>query len=255
MKIALLGYGRMGHMVEQLALAAGDSVVAIIDAGQENMFDTESFASADVAIDFSVPSVAYSLCRAAMQRGKPVVSGTTGWDKELHLLQQEIITQGWTFLHASNFSIGVNLFFALSEEFAKMMDRFHNYRATMKEVHHRHKLDAPSGTALTTAKGILVHSSRLSDWYMESEEPSLQSLVERSKDGKKPDDCLPIKVFRQGEEIGCHSVAYTSDSDSITLTHQAFDRSGFAQGALIAARFCLGRSGLFTMKQLLEEYR
>lgn len=255
MKIALLGYGRMGHMVEEVALNHGDMIAVTIDAGQEELFNSPAFASSDVAIDFSSPQAAYSLCRKALQLGKPVVSGTTGWNDEMSRLKEEVVANGWTFFHASNFSIGVNLFFELNERLSEMMSRFvpDSYQVSMQETHHVHKLDAPSGTALTIAQGLMEHQPSINDWYMKSAVPVLQEQLSPKSESEKLNS-LPITVYREGEVVGEHSVTYTSQVDCLTIEHRAFDRSGFAQGAVWAAHFCQKHQGLLTMKDLLKEY-
>ena len=241
MNIALLGYGRMGHTIERLAVAAGHTVVVTIDVGEEEeKFSSPEFARAHVAIDFSAPTAAYSLCRRALQAGKPVVSGTTGWEDQRAELIRLVQASGGTFFYASNFSIGVNLFFALNRYLAGAMQRFMPpYRPTLEEAHHIHKLDAPSGTACTLAQDLVAAVPQIQGYRLVGAEETLAP------------DTLPVTAIREGEEVGRHSVRYTSPQDYIQITHQAFSREGFAAGAVMAAEYCLNHSGILSMQQML----
>ena len=164
MKIALIGYGKMGHIIERIALERGHEIVSKVDVDNQEEFDSESFASADVAIEFTVPTKAVENYRKAWAAGVPVVSGTTGWNSVLPELKEEISEKGYTLFWASNFSLGVNLFFELNKRLAQMMNRYTNYDVTMTEIHHTEKKDAPSGTAITLAEGILENLDRKSEW-------------------------------------------------------------------------------------------
>jgi len=236
MKIALIGYGKMGHEIERIARERGHEIVCTIDIGEEDKFTAPAFGSADVAIEFTSPQSALHNYRRAFAAGVPVVSGTTGWLEHMDEIREECNKNGKTFFYASNFSLGVNIFFALSNYLAKIMNRFTDYEIRMEETHHIHKLDAPSGTAITLAEGIIEQVGRKEKWV----------LGEKGTSGE-----LPIDAFREGEVPGIHTVIYESASDTIRITHDAKNRSGFALGAVLAAEFTKGRKGLLGMKDML----
>lgn len=229
----------MGHMIEEIARERGHEVVAIVDQPEEwEVFESRKFHNADVAIEFSVPSAAVENVLKCFAAGVPVVSGTTGWQRELPEMK-EICDKGkGTLLHSSNFSIGVNIFRAVNRRLAELMNPYPQYKPSMEEVHHIHKLDHPSGTAITLAEDIVEVSERLGTW---KEEP-----VDTSKG-----DELPIECRREGEVPGIHSVKWESPEDTITLTHSAKSRRGFALGAVLAAEWLAGRQGFFTMADML----
>ena len=237
MKIALIGYGKMGRIIERIALDRGHEIVSIIDIDNREDFNSPAFKSADVAIEFTVPAVALANIRSAFAAGVPVVCGTTGWAEELPALRQEIDNGGHTLFWSSNFSLGVNVFMAVNSFLAKLMNRFPEYNVEMTEVHHTQKLDAPSGTAITLAEGILEQLSRKTEWSAETE------------DSEKH---LAIKSIREGQVPGIHTIRYESEVDSITITHDAKSREGFALGAVVAAEFTAGKNGLLGMKDLLR---
>lgn len=226
MKIAIIGYGRMGHAVEKIALERGHEIVACIDADNQEVFDSEAFASADVAIDFTVASEALEGMRKAWKKGVPVVSGTTGWlsHGSVYHLREEIEKEGYTLLHSSNFSIGVNLLFAVNRYLARIIAPFDEYKASIEEVHHVHKLDHPSGTAISLADEIIDNNSRYRTWL----EP-LREFVST--------DSVPVRCEREGENPGFHEVTWESPVDTIKLSHQAHSREGFALGAVVAAEW------------------
>lgn len=236
MKIALIGYGKMGHEIEKIALERGHEVVCTIDIHEEEKFDSPAFSSADVAIEFTSPGSALQNYRRAFAAGVPVVSGTTGWLEHLPEIREACEEGGKTFFYASNFSLGVNIFFALNSYLAKIMNQFPAYDVRMEETHHIHKLDAPSGTAITLAEGILEHIDRKEKWVLDKTD--------------KVDE-LSIKAFREGEVPGIHSIIYESEADSIRITHDAKSRKGFALGAVLAAEFTSERSGFLGMKDML----
>lgn len=237
MKIALIGYGKMGHEIERIALSRGHEIVSIIDKDNTADYDTEAFSSADVAIEFSAPSVAFDNIKEAFARGVKVVSGTTGWiaDKEKEV--KELCANGATLFWASNFSLGVAIFSAVNKYLATIMNRFDNYDVSMTEVHHIHKLDAPSGTAITLAEQILQRLDRKDKWVKEEE-------------NCKTD--LAIRSLREGEVAGIHTIRYESEADSITITHDAKNRSGFALGAVLAAEFAAQHKGFLTMDDMFD---
>ena len=236
MKIALIGYGKMGHAIEQIALQRGHEIVSVIDVKNQEDFTSDAFKSADVAIEFSMPAVAMDNYRRAFAAGVPVVSGTTGWLEHLPEIK-EACKAGQTFFYASNFSLGVNIFFALNKYLAKIMNDFPAYDVRMVETHHVHKLDAPSGTAITLAEGLIDNIERKNKWV----------------EGKEPaEDEIGICSVREGEVPGIHTVIYESDVDTISITHDAKSRMGFALGAVIAAEFTCGKKGFLTMQDMLK---
>ncbi len=236
MKIALIGYGKMGHAIEQIALQRGHEIVSVIDVNNQEDFMSDAFKSADVAIEFSMPAVAMDNYRRAFAAGVPVVSGTTGWLEHLSEIK-EACKAGQTFFYASNFSLGVNIFFALNKYLAKIMNDFPAYDVRMVETHHVHKLDAPSGTAITLAEGLIDNIERKNKWV----------------EGKEPaEDEIGICSVREGEVPGIHTVIYESDVDTISITHDAKSRMGFALGAVIAAEFTCGKKGFLTMQDMLK---
>ena len=236
MKIALIGYGKMGHAIEQIALQRGHEIVSVIDVNNQEDFTSDAFKSADVAIEFSMPAVAMDNYRRAFAAGVPVVSGTTGWLEHLPEIK-EACKAGQTFFYASNFSLGVDIFFALNKYLAKIMNDFPAYDVRMVETHHVHKLDAPSGTAITLAEGLIDNIERKNKWV----------------EGKEPaEDEIGICSVREGEVPGIHTVIYESDVDTISITHDAKSRMGFALGAVIAAEFTCGKKGFLTMQDMLK---
>lgn len=235
MKIALIGYGKMGKTIEKIAINRGHEIVSIIDIDNLDDFDSASFKSADVAIEFTRPDVAISNVRSCFRAGVPVVCGTTGWN--LQEIKADLEASESALFWSSNFSLGVNLFFAVNKYLAKLMNKFENYNVEMTEVHHIHKLDAPSGTAITLAEGILENLDRKEDWVKEAEK-------------KKTD--LAIKSIREGEVPGIHTIVYDSEVDTITITHDAKSRAGFALGAVVAAEYTAGKKGLLSMHDLFD---
>ena len=241
MKIALIGYGKMGHIIERIALERGHEVVSKVDVDNQEEFESAAFASADVAIEFTVPGKAVENYRKAWAAGVPVVSGTTGWNAVLPKLKEEIAEKGYTLFWASNFSLGVNLFFELNRRLAAMMNRYANYDVDMTEIHHTEKKDAPSGTAITLAEGILENLDRKSEWFLVEGQ---QSIV---------DSQLGIEAVREGKVPGTHIIRYDSDVDSITIKHEAKSREGFALGAVVAAEFLVGKpAGFYSMSDLMK---
>ena len=235
MKIALIGYGKMGKTIEQIALSRGHQIVSIVDINNPEEFQSVNFKSADVAIEFTTPATAFDNYMKSFAAGVPVVSGTTGWLDRISEIKEKCEKEGKTFFYASNFSIGVNIFFALNKYLAKIMNNFPSYNISMTETHHIHKLDAPSGTAITLAEGILENVDRKERWTLETAE--------------QPTD-LPIHAIREGEVPGIHVIRYESEADSIILTHDAKNRKGFALGAVLAAEFTANKEGYLGMSDL-----
>lgn len=236
MKIALIGYGKMGKEIEKVALSRGHEIVCIIDVNNQDDFASEAFRSADVAIEFTNPMVAYGNYMKAFEAGVKLVSGSTGWMAEHGAEIKELCTKGGkTLFWSSNFSLGVAIFSAVNKYLAKIMNRFPSYDVTMSETHHIHKLDAPSGTAITLAEGILENMERKTNWVKEEAQSA---------------DELPIHSIREGEVFGIHSIRYDSDADSITITHDAKNRGGFALGAVLAAEYTATHEGYLGMGDL-----
>lgn len=251
MKIALIGYGKMGHMIEEIALSRGHQIVSIIDLNNAEDFDSDAFKSADVAIEFTSPTAAYGNYLRAFKSGVKVVSGSTGWMKEHKDDVQRLCTaEGNTLFWASNFSLGVAIFSAVNKYLAHIMNRFSEYEVTMEETHHVHKLDAPSGTAITLAEQIIERVDRKKEWVL-GEEHHADGSVTGTKE--HPAEQLRIDSVRRGEVPGIHSVVYDSPADSITITHDAHSRRGFALGAVLAAEYTLNHCGLLTIDDMMAE--
>ncbi len=231
MKIALLGYGKMGRAVEKIALKRGHEIVLKINSENRDYDITD----ADLAIDFSNPNVAHKNLYNCVENGIPVISGTTGWLAKYQEFIAFCKQNEGAFLYASNFSIGVNLFFNLNEYLAKMMKSISGYKVEMEEIHHIHKLDKPSGTAITLAQQIIENSEK-KQWHLEND--SSENLF--------------ISVIREEEIPGTHSIKYVSKVDQIEIKHTALNRDGFALGAVIAAEWLLGKKGVFGMKDVLS---
>ena len=236
MKIALIGYGKMGRMIEEIALSRGHEIVSIIDIDNQEEFESEAFASADVAIEFTTPWTAYDNYLKAWAAGVKVVSGSTGWMKEHGDDVRKACQEGKTLFWASNFSVGVAIFSAVNSYLAKIMNRFEQYDVNLVETHHVHKLDAPSGTAITLAEQIVENLDRKERWGLHETKPGV----------------LRIDDIRRKEVPGIHSITYDSPEDMITITHDAHSRRGFALGAVLAAEYTKDHSGLLTMSDLFK---
>lgn len=251
MKIALIGYGKMGRMIEQIAKDRGHEIVSIIDVDNQQDFDSETFKSADVAIEFTNPTAAYGNYLKAFKNNVKVVSGSTGWMKDHgDDVRQMCSEEGrQTLFWASNFSIGVAIFSAVNRYLAKIMNGFTQYDVRMEETHHIHKLDAPSGTAITLAEDIIDNIDRKTDWVK-----GVQRLADGTVEGTNDvaADKLAIESIRRDEVPGIHSVIYDSDADSITITHDAHSRKGFALGAVLAAEYTKDHKGLLTISDMFK---
>lgn len=237
MKIALIGYGKMGKTIERIAKERGHEIVSIIDENNPEEFDSTNFKSADVAIEFTRPESALNNYRKCFAANVPVVAGTTGWLEHLDEVKQACEGGKQTFFYASNYSLGVNIFFVLNKYLAKIMNQYSDYNVVMNETHHIHKLDAPSGTAITLAEGILENIERKEVWTLDKQE--------------KPTD-LKIEAFREGEVPGIHEVIYESAVDTISIKHDAKSRDGFALGAVVAAEFAHDKKGFLGMADMLK---
>ncbi|HEX2535830.1 MAG TPA: 4-hydroxy-tetrahydrodipicolinate reductase [Chitinophagaceae bacterium] len=236
MRIALIGYGKMGQMIEQVALSRGHEITLRIHIDNTEEFTQENLAGTDVAIEFTSPHSAFDNIRRCLDFGVPVVSGSTGWNDRLPQAKDHCRQKGGAFLHASNFSVGVNIFFRINRMLARMMNRQAAYEVEVKEIHHTAKLDAPSGTAVTLAEGILEELERKTQWV---------------KGSASATGDLGILSERIDPAPGTHFVRYHSEIDDIEIIHTAHNRKGFALGAVLAAEFLAGKSGVFTMDDVL----
>ncbi|HET8804068.1 MAG TPA: 4-hydroxy-tetrahydrodipicolinate reductase [Aequorivita sp.] len=236
MKIALLGYGKMGKTIEKLALEKGHSIVfkSTSDSFEGN------FEEAEVAIEFSSPEAAVLNISKALEAGIPIVSGTTGWLEKYDEMVNLCEKSNGSFITASNFSVGVNLFFSINEYAAKLMAPWKEYNVSVEEIHHLQKKDAPSGTAITIAEGILKHSEK-KDWKLNTSDVSAEA----------EENSLNVTAKREEDVKGTHIVSYDSTIDTISFKHEAHSREGFAKGAILAAEFLKGKKGIFTMKDVL----
>ncbi|MBR1468634.1 MAG: 4-hydroxy-tetrahydrodipicolinate reductase [Prevotella sp.] len=257
MKIALIGYGKMGRMIEETARQRGHEIVSVIDVDNQQDFDSDAFRSADVAIEFTNPTAAYGNYLKAWAQGVKVVSGSTGWLKEHGDEVRKACAEGKTLFWASNFSIGVAVFSAVNRYLAKIMNQFPQYDVRMEETHHVHKLDHPSGTAITLAEEIVENLDRKDNWISLTPDPTAKDEGSDGASGHLPQSGeagrgLPIYSYRRGEVPGIHSVSYDSEADCITITHDAHSRRGFALGAVLAAEFTKDHEGLLSINDLFE---
>lgn len=237
MRIALIGYGRMGQEIEKIALQRGHETGLIIDVNNAHDLTVENLKNIDVAIEFTTPASAVNNYKVCFDAGVPVVSGSTGWLDRWAEVTNYCNDKGSAFFYASNFSLGVNLFFELNRKLAGLMKPFDQYKVEMTEVHHTKKLDAPSGTAISLAEDIIGEYANLNGWV---NEPSSQ------------EDKMGIISVREGDVPGIHTIKYESEVDYIEITHSAKSRKGFAFGAVLAAEFAAGKKGILSMKQLLD---
>jgi len=237
MNIAIIGYGKMGHEIEQIALQRGHKIPVIIDIDNSHELTVDNLKKCDVAIEFTTPKSAIDNIIICFDANIPVVSGTTGWTDKLNNVIDLCIKNNKTFFYASNFSLGVNIFFKLNKYLAELMNKFNQYEIYVEEIHHTQKLDAPSGTALTLVNDIISLIDRKNRW----------ELNENSKD-----DVIGIKAIREGNIPGTHIITYDSDVDKLEIKHEAKNRKGFALGAVLAAEFIYGKIGYYTMDDLLK---
>lgn len=239
MKIALIGTGKMGTAIEPLAIQAGHDIVLQIGIHNRSMLAPEILSQADVAIEFTQPDAAVSNLKACLKAGVPVVCGTTGWHDQYETVKALFEKQKGSLLTASNFSIGVNLLFELNRQLSQWMDVQPAYQASLQEVHHIHKLDKPGGTAVTLAEDLIHRHHRYKSWQLIENESNPAS------------DMLPVTAIREGEVIGQHTVKWKSEVDEITLYHGAFNRNGFALGAVKAAEWLIQHPGVHTFRDVL----
>jgi 4-hydroxy-tetrahydrodipicolinate reductase len=250
MKIALIGYGKMGKEIEKIALSRGHEIVSIIDINNQEEFNSERFKSADVAIEFTNPMVAYDNYVKTFNAGVKLVSGSTGWiDKHGDEIKNLCINGGKTLFWSSNFSLGVAIFSAVNKYLAKIMNNYPGYDVSMVETHHIHKLDAPSGTAITLAEDIISNLTRKDKWVMGTllaPDGTLSGTTEC-----KPDE-ISVSSVRRDEVPGIHTITYDSDSDMISITHDAKNRNGLAFGAVLAAEYTAAHEGFLGMNDLFQ---
>lgn|SRR5690606_34473186 len=237
MKIVLIGYGKMGKAVQEVAESRGHTISSIIRSENKEELKQLSRAHVDVAIEFTSPDAAPGNIYACLMASIPVITGSTGWDRELDTIRKLAEERKVGFLHASNFSIGMNLFFEINKRLAGFMNHQPDYKISMKEIHHTAKKDKPSGTAITLAEDILQNIDRMHTW--------------RLSEGNIEDGVLPIEAIRVEDVPGIHTVTYTSPADQLMLTHTAFNRIGFASGAVLAAEFIVDKQGVYTMREVL----
>ncbi|MBN1597744.1 MAG: 4-hydroxy-tetrahydrodipicolinate reductase [Bacteroidales bacterium] len=239
MKIALLGYGKMGKEIEKIAIARNHEIVLKIDIDNTEDGTVENIAKANVAIDFSVPASAYNNIMLCFNANVPIVCGTTGWLDKFENVVEYCRKNNQTFFYAPNYSIGVNIFFRLNRYLANLMDKFENYNVELKETHHIHKIDAPSGTALELAGDLLKFINRKTEW-------KLNEVNDESE--------LKIETIREGEVPGIHEIKYESKVDTIEIKHSAKNRIGLATGAILAAEFIQHKKGYFNMDHLMDAH-
>lgn len=244
MKIALLGYGKMGRLIEQFALNRGHEIVLKISSQQFDQLNTSNLQQADLAIDFSAPHVALDHIDACFKANVPLVMGTTGWYNQLSQIRQACQNQQQTLLYGSNFSVGVNLFYHFNKILAKFMQSYTQYDVQIEEIHHTQKLDSPSGTAITIAEGVLGQIDRKKSW--------VNQIVGQPMIQMHQADELLIESYRIDETPGTHTVIYSSEIDNIELKHIAHNRNGFALGAVLAAEWLLGKQGFYSIEQVFD---
>ncbi len=250
MKLALIGYGKMGRMIEKIALERGHEIVCIIDVNNTQDFDSPAFAAAEVAIEFTAPQAAYGNVLRAWARGVKVVSGSTGWMAEHEAeVQRACAQEGRTLFWASNYSIGVAIFAAVNRYLARIMNAFPQYDVEETEVHHVHKLDHPSGTGITLAEQIIEQLDRKAGWQIGTLTQPDGTVVPATQNAA---DKLTIHSVREGEVPGIHSIRWGCEADEITITHSAHSRQGFALGAVMAAEFTAGHSGLLGIDDMFK---
>lgn len=235
MNIALIGYGKMGKEIESIAVKRGHNIVLIIDKENSDLVSEKDFAKADVAIEFSTPHTVVQNIKNCMDAKLPVVVGATGWYDHFEEIKTYCAEKKGGLFHATNFSLGVNLFFKLNSYLAELMNKYNDYDVSMEEIHHIHKLDKPSGTAITLANQIISKVDRKSGWSLD----------------KNKENQLYIKDIREGEVPGTHIIKYHSEIDDIEIMHKAHNRKGFALGAVIAAEFLNGKKGIYTMQDII----
>src|SRR5690554_1044459 len=244
MNIALIGYGKMGQIIEKFAIDRNHEIVLIIDENNRDQVTVEELQQADVAIDFSRPDAVLENIEFCFQANVPVVVGTTGWYESLDTIKEQCLANNHTLMYGSNFSIGVNIFFHINKLLAKAMNPYKQYEVQVEEIHHTQKLDAPSGTAITIAEGILENNSSKSSW--------VNNLIGEGEEKIPKAEELLIESHRIDEVPGTHTVIYSSEIDQIELKHTAHNRKGFAVGAILAAEWLEGKIGFFEIGEMFD---
>jgi 4-hydroxy-tetrahydrodipicolinate reductase len=239
MKIALIGYGKMGHAIERIAQNRGHEIVMRITHENTEDFTSENLKQADVAIEFTSPEAAKANVNFCIDNNVPVVCGTTGWNEHFEEISARVKNEGGSFLQASNFSLGVNIFFEVNKRLAQLMQPQKDYRCSVEEIHHLQKKDAPSGTAITIAEQILENNNRFSEWKLNHGTETMAEPI------------LPIIALREEGVPGTHEITWESEVDKIDIIHTAHSRDGFALGAVVAAEYIAGKKGVFTMRDVL----
>lgn len=237
MKIALLGYGKMGQTIERLATLEGHEIVLKINSSNISALNVENLRKADVAIEFSTPQTVVNNIMLCFEAGTPIIIGTTAWSTYKKEIEETCTTTGGAMLSASNFSLGVNLFFELNSKLALLMEHYKQYKISLTEIHHLAKLDSPSGTAITLAEELIHHNKNYTSWK--------NTVIHEEQ-------VLPIESLRELDVPGTHIVKYTSAEDVIEIKHTALNREGFAKGAILAAQWIIGKRGIFSMRDLLN---
>lgn len=239
MNIALIGYGKMGKAIEEIAIERGHKIVAKVNS--QTPIEKLKNIKVDVAIEFTLPDVAVANINFCLDHNIPVVVGTTAWDNKLPIIKEKVKETNGALLHASNFSVGVNLLFALNKKLAQLISPYSDYKVSIEEIHHTQKLDAPSGTAITLANQISENHEHYQNWELISDEHL-----------NTPEKTIPISALRIDNVPGTHTIAYQSEIDTLQLKHTAHNRKGFALGAVIAAEFLKGKTGIYTMSDVLN---
>lgn len=244
MKLALLGYGKMGHIIEHIAIDRGHQIALRIDAFNQEDLTPENLQRADVAIDFSTPTSVLRNIDACFQAGVPLIVGTTGWYEKLAEIENKCVSGNNTMLYASNFSVGVNIFFHINKVLAGIMNKYSQYEVQVEEIHHTQKLDSPSGTAITIAEGIIDQLDRKTEWVNELIGNNVETVVRPTQ--------LLIESHRIEEVPGTHTVIYSSEVDEIEIKHTAHNRTGFALGAVLAAEWIKDRKGFYRISDMFD---
>jgi 4-hydroxy-tetrahydrodipicolinate reductase len=237
MKIAIIGYGKMGKVVEEAARTHGHETGLIIDLPNQSDLTPANLRKNDVAIEFSTPTSAYANISACFNAGIPVVCGTTGWQEKMKEIRERCERENKAMVYSSNFSLGVNILFFLNKKMAEIMNRFDDYQVSLQEIHHIMKKDAPSGTAIKLAEDIISRLDRKKSWTMNADTAG---------------DTIPVKAIRADDIFGIHEISYQSENDKLVLKHTALNRKGFAAGVILAAEFIRGRTGFYSMQELLQ---
>ncbi|PWJ40024.1 4-hydroxy-tetrahydrodipicolinate reductase [Sediminitomix flava] len=238
MNVLIVGYGKMGQTIEKILIERGHNVVGIVDRNTDTKIEDFDGDKVDIAIEFTQPSSAFNNISSCLKQGIKIVSGTTGWLDRRDEIEKLCADKNGAFFYASNFSLGVNLFFQLNKQLAELMKPFNDYGVSMEEIHHTEKLDEPSGTAITLAEGIIEKYDNINDWYLEGEE--------------RKNEAVGIKALREPHVPGTHTIRYTSELDEIEIKHTAHTRTSFALGAVVAAEWAKDRQGILSMDDMLK---